>query len=286
MAAPFTEIEIEDIKFIWGLEGPPGETLKGLYKRLAREFHPDKGGDTAIFQRINNAFSALLDKLPAYRSDFTETTIEDTPIKALFPTDASIDALIPLPEAAAAPLRPVPRYAAAPQPFFAAPGAPTPHSTPFPRDIRPQQPGESFMEYLGGYYGISKRKTFGAPAPAPAAAGGAGDGSSVGSSGSSSGGSPGISPLSFRNLIAETRELLARSPSYYRAPPPSMEKLNAHAGKSGFALPSVTAGAVTNMRRIVEETKAAVAANPKGGRRTKRAQKKRKTSRRKYSKRR
>jgi len=54
------------------------EELKKVYKKLARENHPDMGGDTAIMQAINNEFEMLLATLPdklrddvlAFRSEF------------------------------------------------------------------------------------------------------------------------------------------------------------------------------------------------------------------------
>lgn len=35
------------------------EELKKLYKKLAMQYHPDKGGNTAIFQDINNEYDYL-----------------------------------------------------------------------------------------------------------------------------------------------------------------------------------------------------------------------------------
>lgn len=39
------------------------EDLKTLYKKLAMENHPDKGGKTEIMQQINNQYDLMFDKL-------------------------------------------------------------------------------------------------------------------------------------------------------------------------------------------------------------------------------
>ena len=54
------------------------EELKKVYKKLARENHPDMGGDVAIMQAINNEFDMLVATLPdtvrntvnSFRSEF------------------------------------------------------------------------------------------------------------------------------------------------------------------------------------------------------------------------
>lgn len=45
---------------VLGLRGPAAaEDVKRAYRRLARELHPDAGGDTAAFQRVRAAFEAI-----------------------------------------------------------------------------------------------------------------------------------------------------------------------------------------------------------------------------------
>ena len=39
------------------------EELKGLYRKLAQEHHPDRGGDTAIMQAINAEYDDLFPRL-------------------------------------------------------------------------------------------------------------------------------------------------------------------------------------------------------------------------------
>jgi hypothetical protein len=51
------------------------EDLKKEYRRLALEFHPDKGGDTIIMQAINTEYEMKLREL-AQRSETAENDIE------------------------------------------------------------------------------------------------------------------------------------------------------------------------------------------------------------------
>ena len=45
-------------KWFKGLTSP--DEIKLHYRELAKEFHPDKGGDTAVMQEINNAYHTAL----------------------------------------------------------------------------------------------------------------------------------------------------------------------------------------------------------------------------------
>ena len=47
--------------------------LKKEYRRLALQHHPDKGGDTAIMQRVNTEFERLFDILQD-KPDISATT--------------------------------------------------------------------------------------------------------------------------------------------------------------------------------------------------------------------
>lgn len=53
-------------------------TVKRAYQRRARKAHPDKGGDTAAFQRVSAAYRLLAD--PAKRARYDQTgQVEDGP---------------------------------------------------------------------------------------------------------------------------------------------------------------------------------------------------------------
>ncbi len=50
---------------VLGLSGRVDQaTVKAAYRRLARHHHPDRGGDVARFQRIQQAYEVLVDTLP------------------------------------------------------------------------------------------------------------------------------------------------------------------------------------------------------------------------------
>ena len=67
------------------------EELKKVYKKLARENHPDMGGDIAIMQAINNEFDMLVATLPntvrntvnSFRSEFSAKVREF--VKNIYP---------------------------------------------------------------------------------------------------------------------------------------------------------------------------------------------------------
>lgn len=48
---------------------PPKKTLKKAYRKLAMQYHPDKGGDVAKFQEITNAYETLSDADKRFQYD-------------------------------------------------------------------------------------------------------------------------------------------------------------------------------------------------------------------------
>ena len=54
------------------------EDLKVEYRKLARKFHPDLGGDAAIFSSLTEEFEICKGKLGIYRKMLTDVQVGDT----------------------------------------------------------------------------------------------------------------------------------------------------------------------------------------------------------------
>ncbi len=50
------------------------DALKAEYKRLAKQYHPDMGGDTATMQAINAAYEAAFNRMSGNATNGTDTT--------------------------------------------------------------------------------------------------------------------------------------------------------------------------------------------------------------------
>ncbi len=55
-------MSIEEAKKMLELDKNPGMSVKDAYKKAAIKHHPDKGGDTATMQKVNEAYALLKDK--------------------------------------------------------------------------------------------------------------------------------------------------------------------------------------------------------------------------------
>ena len=54
------------------------DELKAEYRRLARKYHPDLGGDAAIFSSLSEEFEICKSKLGAYRKMLSDVQVGDT----------------------------------------------------------------------------------------------------------------------------------------------------------------------------------------------------------------
>ncbi|XP_039247558.1 translocation protein SEC63 homolog [Styela clava] len=70
-------VEYDPYEVLGIREGADNVVIKKAYRKLSKEFHPDKGGDPAVFMRIRKAYEALTDE--ATRKNWEEYGNPDGP---------------------------------------------------------------------------------------------------------------------------------------------------------------------------------------------------------------
>ena len=293
-----TETEAGYVKTFIDLAGKT-ETVGDLYRRLARTSHPNRGGKEEVFKPIQGAMEALRRVLRARDPMLTDANVNDLVVATRFPTPASIQELKVAPSGGGS--RGYPRTAAA-APAAATSGPPYTGPHVYPGFF----PGGGIGIGVGGAGapppGSGSRPRPPAPRPPP----------------------PPEVPASARGPEPPYRRFgipyygtLPLPPPELEPPPPGKTYMEAYMN-SGFIprnlshRPTVTIEptpaaaaaaaatatatatppspstnyAVSSLARLRAAAKNYNPDAPRGGRRTKRAQKKKKASSRKFNKRR
>jgi hypothetical protein len=60
---PAHEVSASSYAMLYLLDGAPLEVVRSAYKALAQLHHPDRGGDVAVMQSINQAYKDILGEL-------------------------------------------------------------------------------------------------------------------------------------------------------------------------------------------------------------------------------
>lgn len=66
-----------DFRKLFGNPSLSADEIKSLYRDLCKTHHPDKGGDAAVFARINEAYIAVVDPLIAYLAGMATPQLQE-----------------------------------------------------------------------------------------------------------------------------------------------------------------------------------------------------------------